>query len=127
MGLTASQRRTLESIERQLRAREPKLAAMFSIFARLTQDELLPGIEAIKRRPWQWLTARNSQVGRILGAAFVPFVLIAFVSIVLVIADAGSPSGQCAPIGFHYSARLTTFPSSDCALRSPPPGLRRRS
>jgi hypothetical protein len=50
MGLPGRQRRALENIESTLRGSDPRLAAMFTIFARLTRDEQLPGIEQLRRR-----------------------------------------------------------------------------
>src|SRR6185437_7489146 len=49
-----------QMIERQLRAREPRLASMFTIFSTLTKDERLPAIETIEARPWRWLTEPSS-------------------------------------------------------------------
>lgn len=46
MGLTARQLRSLESMEERLRAREPRLASMFAMFTRLTQDEAIPATGA---------------------------------------------------------------------------------
>src|ERR1700733_13782455 len=50
MGLPARQRRRLENIEHKLRSSDPRLAAMFSIFARLTRDEDMPRIEELRHR-----------------------------------------------------------------------------
>jgi hypothetical protein len=48
MGLPARQRRRLERIENALRGSDPKLAALYSIFARLTTDEEMPRIEQLR-------------------------------------------------------------------------------
>jgi hypothetical protein len=50
MGLPARQRRRLENIEHKLRSSDPRLAAMFSIFGRLTRDEDMPRIEELRHR-----------------------------------------------------------------------------
>lgn len=50
MGLPARQRRALEGIEDKLRSSDPKLAAMFLIFGRLTRDEDMPRIEELRHR-----------------------------------------------------------------------------
>jgi Protein of unknown function (DUF3040) len=50
MGLPARQRRRLENIEHKLRSSDPRLAAMFSIFVRLTRDEDMPRIEELRHR-----------------------------------------------------------------------------
>jgi hypothetical protein len=50
MGLPARQRKRLENIEHKLRSSDPRLAAMFSIFGRLTRDEDMPSIEELRHR-----------------------------------------------------------------------------
>jgi hypothetical protein len=50
MGLPVRQRRVLERIEIALRASDPKLAALFAIFARLTRDEEMPRMEQMRHR-----------------------------------------------------------------------------
>jgi hypothetical protein len=50
MGLPAGQRRVLEGIESKLRGSDPRLAAMFTIFARLTRDEEMPRVEELRQR-----------------------------------------------------------------------------
>jgi hypothetical protein len=50
MGLPARQRRRLENIEHKLRSSDPRLAAMFAIFGRLTRDEDMPRIEELRHR-----------------------------------------------------------------------------
>jgi hypothetical protein len=47
MGLPARQRRVLERIECTLRGSDPKLAALYAIFARLNRDEEMPRIEQV--------------------------------------------------------------------------------
>jgi len=48
MGLPARQRRVLERIEGTLRGSDPRLAALYAIFARLTSDEEMPRIEQLR-------------------------------------------------------------------------------
>ena len=50
MGLPVRQRRVLERIEIALQGSDPKLAALFATFARLTQDEEMPRIEQMRHR-----------------------------------------------------------------------------
>ncbi len=50
MGLPARQRRALDGIESGLRISDPRLAAMFFIFGRLTRDEDMPRIEELRHR-----------------------------------------------------------------------------
>ncbi len=48
MGLPVRQRRVLERIESTLKGSDPKLAALYAIFARLNQDEEMPRIEQLR-------------------------------------------------------------------------------
>jgi hypothetical protein len=56
MGLPVRQRRVLERIENALRGSDPKLAALYAIFARLTRDEEMPRIEQLRHRALLTLT-----------------------------------------------------------------------
>ena len=48
MGLPVRQRRVLERIESTLRGSDPKLAALYAMFARLNSDEEMPRIEQLR-------------------------------------------------------------------------------
>lgn len=48
MGLPVRERRVLERIESTLRGSDPKLAAIYAMFARLNQDEEMPRIEQLR-------------------------------------------------------------------------------
>jgi hypothetical protein len=48
MGLPARQRRVLYRIEGTLRGSDPRLAALYAIFSRLTRDEEMPRIEQVR-------------------------------------------------------------------------------
>ncbi len=50
MGLSARQERALEDIEKALRASDPKLAALYVTFTRLTASEEMPRIEQLRHR-----------------------------------------------------------------------------
>ncbi len=51
MSLPTCEERILHRMEAALRTHEPRLAAMFGVFARLTKDEEIPGIERLQRQP----------------------------------------------------------------------------
>jgi hypothetical protein len=100
MSLPASQARTLADIEQGLHAREPRLAAMFAIFTRLTHDEMLPHRETIDERAWSlraWRKrvaraasyggqlTRRDQLANLAAIAVVPFMVIAAISTVVVL------------------------------------------
>lgn len=48
MGLPVRQRRVLEHIEITLKGSDPRLAALYGIFARLNRDEEMPRIEQLR-------------------------------------------------------------------------------
>jgi hypothetical protein len=48
MGLPVRQRRVLERIESSLRGSDPRLAAIYAVFARLNQDEEMPRLEQLR-------------------------------------------------------------------------------
>jgi hypothetical protein len=50
MSLPARQRRVLDRIETSLRRSDPRLVAMFAIFARLTHGEEIPRFEELRHR-----------------------------------------------------------------------------
>jgi hypothetical protein len=50
MGLPARQRRVLDRIECALHGSDPRLAALYAIFGRLTRDEEMPRIEQLRHR-----------------------------------------------------------------------------
>lgn len=54
MSLPACQQRVLDGMEDALRASEPHMVAMFSIFARLNRDEPV-GVERLTRKRLRWL------------------------------------------------------------------------
>jgi hypothetical protein len=121
MGLPVRQRRVLDRIECTLRGSDPRLAALYAIFSRLTRDEEMPRIEQVR----YGVRRAMSKVGHIFAAItarrhirllprqpvvlLLPLVLaLAVVSIVLV-ARAGpgcEPVRQTATI--HAVARTGT-------------------
>ena len=89
MGLPASQERLLDRIEETLKEREPRLASLFAMFARLNINERLPRTEALAAAPWWsprrygtrllvrallllWLAAVLTASGVFLGTSRVP-------------------------------------------------------
>jgi hypothetical protein len=91
MGLPVSQRRSLDRIEGALRASDPRLAALFTIFSRLNRDEEMPRLEQLKAglawlrlwlrtrpalaRRWvraSWRRTRSSAKPRLRKALFFP-------------------------------------------------------
>ena len=106
MSLPASQRRILDRIDRTLRDSDPRLAALFSIFTRLTWDEEIPRIEEVRARLARfggWI-ARRTRAGprriprpsdRVKAILFFPAALAA-VACALLIGGSGPAVHRCA-------------------------------
>jgi hypothetical protein len=126
LSLPAAQEHLLLGMEGELQASEPRLAAMFAIFTRLTRDEELPRLEQLAAQPrrlWGWLNATrrrwSARIGRLTASAtfktgartillLVPLTLMVlmFVSI-----SVGSPSPRTT---CRYHARLATSHAKAC-------------
>jgi len=63
MGLPVRQRRTLDHIDRALRGSDPRLAALYAIFGRLTREEPIPRFEQLR----SGLLTRLALVGAVLA------------------------------------------------------------
>jgi hypothetical protein len=107
MGLPARQRRALDRIECGLRGSDPRLAALYAIFCRLTRDEQMPRIEELRHRAvvaivhlrfrLSHLFRRRRLVPRQRAAIFFPLALaLAVTSIVF--AARSSPGSRCTPV-----------------------------
>lgn len=119
MGLPARQRRRLENIEHKLRSSDPRLAAMFAIFGRLTQDEEMPRIEelrhraavlALRARLWLARGARRPATGSRPGrwrpmALFFPLALVLMSLSIFVAARLGG-APRCAGAPAVATAKL---------------------
>ena len=67
MSLPSKQQRVLDRIESILQDSDPRLAAMFVIFTRLTRDEEMPRLEELRARLARlraWITWRTGPVRR---------------------------------------------------------------
>src|ERR1035437_6515219 len=107
MSLPSKQQRVLDRIESILRDSDPRLAAMFVIFTRLTRDEEVPRLEERRARlAWVrgWTAWRAGPVRRRAGQPsqrlrailLFPAALVAMICALLI--GAGSPGGQrCGP------------------------------
>jgi hypothetical protein len=108
MGLPVRQRRVLERIEGALRGSDPKLAALYAIFARLTRDEEMPRAEQLRHKALLTLVRIRKAlasffarlhfrlVPRQKAVLFFPLaVALAVTSIVFAVR---SSSGNCTPV-----------------------------
>lgn len=131
MGLPARQRRVLGRIEGALRGSDPRLAALYSIFARLTREEEMPRIEELRHRAALRLSRVRLRLASAAAVAgrFVPrpravlllplALCLAIASIVLGIRAAGH-GPNCTPV-MQVSA-ASTHPAASKLCRLPPLG-----
>jgi Protein of unknown function (DUF3040) len=106
VSLPASQQRMLDRIDRMLRDSDPRLAALFAIFTRLTWHEEIPRIEQLRARmTWigGWIgrrtqTARHRtpRIPRRLKAILVFPAALAAVTCALLIGSSGPTAHRCA-------------------------------
>jgi hypothetical protein len=131
MGLPVRQRRVLDSIESKLRGSDPRLAAMFAIFARLTRDEEMPRIEELRHRAAMRLArvrlvlaAIGRRLGRRIGtryrmAVVFPAALVLMTLTIVLVTRFGS-APRCAPVSSvatakpHPRGKLTSKASKRC-------------
>jgi len=107
MGLPVRQRRVLYRIESALRGSDPKLAALYAIFARLTRDEEMPRAEQLRHRALLvlvWLIRMPSAIGSRLHFRLVPrqravllFPLAVALAVASIVFAIRSSSGGCTP------------------------------
>lgn len=106
MRLRARQRWVLATMERNLQVSEPRLSAMFAMFARLSRDEAPSGAEAISRhhrrgRPRLW------------AYALVACVAVALAGLGVALPNTGSRS--CGLAGFTPPGSGTSSSSATCS------------
>ena len=107
MGLPVRQRRVLGRIESALRGSDPKLAALYAIFARLNRDEEMPRAEQLRHRALLILTALLRVplfIGSRLHFRLVPrqravllFPLAVGLAVASIVFAVRSSSGSCTP------------------------------
>jgi len=108
MSLPARQRRVLGRMESTLHGSDPRLAALYAIFARLTRDEEMPRMEQLRHSTWLVVTQLRSGVGSFLvrvlrrvvprpRAAIVFPMALALAAASIVIAALATPRPACTP------------------------------
>lgn len=70
MGLPGRQRKVLDTIETALRGSDPKLVALYAMFARLTAGETIPGFEQLRYTARMLLGGLLRGFGRWIRRAF---------------------------------------------------------
>jgi len=108
MGLPVRQRRVLDRIEGALRGSDPKLAALYAIFARLTRDEEMPRSEQLRHRALLvlvWLLRMPAAIGTRLHFRLVPrqravllFPLAVGLAVASIVFAVRSSSNNCTPV-----------------------------
>jgi hypothetical protein len=128
MGLPARQRRVLVRIECTLRGSDPKLAALYAIFARLNRDEEMPRIEqllhgarallvrlrhvlALLLTPVTWLFCRLAPRQR--AVLLFPLAIAVAVTGIVFAARSGS-SNNCVPVRSVSASTGNTKPANLC-------------
>ncbi len=108
MGLPVRQRRVLEHIESTLRGSDPKLAALYAMFARLNRDEEMPRIEQLRHSALVLLIRVRLGLGALPGRLRFRFIArqpamlffplaIALTVVAIVFAVRSSSGDSCAP------------------------------
>ena len=121
MGLPVRQRRVLGRIESALRGSDPKLAALYAIFARLTRDEEMPRAEQLRHRALlvlAWIVRMPMMIGARLHFRLVPrqravllfplAVALAVASIVFAIRSSSNGCTPTKPVAATNTAAKTT-------------------
>lgn len=102
MGLPARQRRVLDDIEGTLRGSDPKLAALYATFARLTRDEEMPRIEQLRhtavRLSLRLRLGLTGFLGRVFGRLIPRQRAVLFFPLAIVLAS----------VGIFFAARATS-------------------
>jgi Protein of unknown function (DUF3040) len=132
MGLPARQRRMLGRIEAALGGSDPRLAALYAIFARLTRDEEMPRIENLRHgaarvlaRARFWLAGLGTAIaGRLIprqrSALLLPVALgLAVASVVFAVTSSSGPN--CTPVTSLASTSAHAHGSKLCNHDDQPP------
>jgi hypothetical protein len=125
VSLPASQRRTLKRIDLMLRDSDPRLAALFSIFTRLTWDEEIPRIEEVRARLARfgsWIALRAGSARRRIPrpSAQVKAILLfpaalAALACAILLAGSGPAAHRCAAT-FRAPANELIVKARQCRL-----------
>ena len=133
MGLPARQRRVLGRIEIALRGSDPRLAALYSIFARLTRDEEMPRVEQLRHWAVQLPARARRRLGSIAARIFgrlIPRqravllfpVALSLAVVSIVIAARSGPAPNCEQV-MQLAATGAHAPASKICKNQPAMGL----
>jgi hypothetical protein len=130
MGLPARQRRVLDRIESTLRGSDPRLAALYAVFARLTRDEEMPRIEQLRHRAVALTGRIRLRLAHFLARVFgrlIPrqravlfFPLALALAVVSIVFAAQSGTGKsCTPVTQVAAANTHHAPTTLCKYPNP--------
>ena len=119
MSLPARQRRVLERIESALRGSDPRLTALYAIFARLNRDEEMPRVEQLRHSVVVALARLGRAPRLVLGRvhfrlvprqrAIVFFPLALMLAVASIVYAARSSSGPaCVPVRQVAQSHIVT-------------------
>jgi hypothetical protein len=130
VGLPARQEKVLESIETALRESDPKLAAFYATFTRLTTGEEMPKFEQLRRRAGRMLASLRRFAIILIGVLllrrrrqrsvvlFLPLaVAVVSTSILLAVRSGNSPG--CTTVRSVAATRNQS--RSQLCMQTPPP------
>ena len=111
MSLPACQQRVLDRIENTLQCREPRLTAMFMMFAWLNTNERIPRIEHLEVPPW-WAWRRRGQLRLLSGPAALRVMLLlplaAMVAVLAMFVSMSTSQASCAPVDGPHGSVATS-------------------
>ena len=126
MGLPVRQRRVLDRIERSLRGSDPKLAALYAIFARLNRGEEMPRAEQLRHGAilvLAWLIRMPSAIGARLHIRLAPrqravlfFPLAVALAVTSIVFAARSSSSSCSPVQSVAASKNVAKPTKLCRV-----------
>jgi hypothetical protein len=97
VSLPSYQQSLLDGMDRALESRDPRLATMFAIFARLTRDEGPPSHERMAREPNPLAFRIRATARWARASAAFPIVVVACLMLAIVLLGLTTASGRSCP------------------------------
>ncbi len=97
VSLPSYQQSLLNGMDRVLESRDPRLASMFAIFARLTREDGPPRTEQLAASPKLALRALRSAARLAKASATIPIVLVACLMAAIIALGLATSSGAACP------------------------------
>lgn len=109
VSLSSYQQSLLNGMDRALEARDPRLAAMFALFTRLTREDGPPRTERLASRPslWRRLLLVPPRVAK--ASAAIPIVLVAgLMAAIIALGIVTSQASPCPPASADHVKQVRT-------------------